>query len=172
MAGGARSSPTHPDVLKARIRDERVYSLRVQGWDFSRIATEVGFADRGAAYKSFNRAHSRMVEHSNRNVEKERDLDVARIDGLLASLYQTAIGETHAEPREVNEAVKRVRELVALRAQLLGTNAATKVETKASLVDADGKAMAMPVIFVPGIADVAAWASAAAQVAEDAKAAK
>lgn len=172
----AVSSPTHPRVVGAKLRDARVFELRVAGWSFDRIAAEVGFTSKAGAFASFKRAHKRSVEQGDRSIARERDIDLARIDALLASLWLDALGESTyvddfgktraTSDTIVNEARKRARELIAERAKLLGTAAPVRVEQKTALVDVDGKAL--PIVVVPAIADVAAWASAAARVAQPA----
>src|SRR5690349_2835029 len=74
----------------ARIKEQKAIALRLQGKTFEEIAAEVGYADRASAYMRVMNAIRREVVD---NVADIRDLEVARIDAMVDSLWPVAMGD-------------------------------------------------------------------------------
>lgn len=74
----------------ARIKEQKAIALRLQGKTFEQIAEEVGYADRASAYmRTMNAIRREVVE----DVAEIRDLEIARIDAMVDSLWPVAMGD-------------------------------------------------------------------------------
>lgn len=113
--GRARQARTPTaDVIE---RERRVLELRRAGVSFDLIATQVGYRDRGAAYKAYKRALARTLQQP---AAELRDLEVDRLDRLLTAVWPKALRGDLA-------AVDRVLRVAERRARLLGLDAPVSV---------------------------------------------
>lgn len=108
--------------LQGRERQIAALQLRLRGWTFDEIAEALGYADKSATYMAIQELLATQVAQ---NVEELRGVEVARLDELLKAVYPLAIGDNgHVRL----EAVDRVLAIERQRANLLGLNAARKVD--------------------------------------------
>jgi hypothetical protein len=114
-------------------RERRVLDLRAGGMTFDRIASNLGYADRGAAHKAYRRALTRTLKQPAQDV---RDLEEYRLDRLLSALWPKAMGgDAHA-------AMGALR-IMDRRAKLLGLDHADQLAERAqSLAESQGAALA------------------------------
>lgn len=98
--------PTEETINKER----QVLELRRAGVTFDAIATQLHYADRGAAYKAFKRALARTLQQP---AAELRELEMDRYDRLLASVWPQAM-------RGDLKAVDRVLQISDRRTALVG----------------------------------------------------
>ncbi len=99
-------------------RRARAVELATQGHTYEVIASEVGYANRGTAYRVVRKALDENVAQA---VGEYREVEVARLNALQAALWDRAIaGEV--------EAVDAVLKIVVARVKLLGLGAARPLE--------------------------------------------
>ncbi len=84
--------------------------LATQGHTYDQIASEVGYANRGTAYRVVRKALDENVAQA---VEEYREVEVARLNALQAAMWDKALaGDVHA--------VDAVLKIVSARVKLLG----------------------------------------------------
>ena len=120
-----------PDQKAARSRsqvierDRKAFELRRRGKNFDEIATELGFANKGSAYKAHARAMARGQVDST-SIEEARQLELARLDAMQAGLWKAASrGDLGAVDKSLKIMMRRDRLLglaVAARSPGRGTN--------------------------------------------------
>lgn len=139
--GRARQARTPAaDVIE---RERRVLELRRAGVSFDVIATQVGYRDRGAAYKAYKRALARTLQQP---AAELRDLEVDRLDRLLTAVWPKALRGDLA-------AVDRVLRVAERRARLLGLDApvsAVSASTPARDVEVEQVAAEIIALTMPG----------------------
>lgn len=91
-------------------RKARAVELAVQGQTYDAIAREVGFSNRGTAYRVVRRALDEQIAD---NVQQLRETEVARLDALQAALWPAAMAGNL-------EAAQQVAFIIDKRARLLG----------------------------------------------------
>lgn len=99
--------PRSPDKTTARAR--QVLRLRAEGQTFAVIAEQLGYANRGAAHKAYQRA---MCETgtSGLSTSEKRELELHRIDLILQALVPAAArGDLGAVDRYDKLAKLRIR---------------------------------------------------------------
>ncbi len=104
--------------LERRKRDSKVYELRIQGFTFDQIATEVGFNGPSGAWQAYERIKNEMIFES---VDEARKLELMRLDELQFSLWDRAINGDLPAANCVLKVMDR-------RAKLLGLDKPEKVE--------------------------------------------
>ena len=104
--------------LERRKRDSKVYELRIQGFTFDQIATEVGFNGPSGAWQAYERIKNAMIFES---VDEARKLELMRLDELQFSLWDRAINGDLSAANCVLKVMDR-------RAKLLGLDKPEKVE--------------------------------------------
>lgn len=67
-------------------RRARAVELATQGHTYNQIASEVGYANRGTAYKVVRKALDENVAEA---VEEYREVEVARLNALQAALWDS-----------------------------------------------------------------------------------
>ena len=108
----------------AAYRKARAVELALAGTSYDDIAAEVGYANRGTAWRTVQRAlHDREVDA----VDEYRQMELARLDVLQSKYWQRALtGELGA--------VRIVLKVIEQRSRLLGLTDA-KSATKAGNQD-------------------------------------
>lgn len=96
-------------------------NLRISGLDWTAIAAQLGYADRGAACKDVTRALEKHVVDEGLAVEVWRELELGRLDSLQQSIWPKAMD---GDPRAIEAALK----ILDRRAKLLGLDSAIKLE--------------------------------------------
>ena len=126
-------SKTSKRRLAARDRWLAALELRKKGWTFERIAEELGYAGRQAAFKAVMDA---LKEAHREPADEMRSLEAARLDDLMESLWED-IG-----PEDV-AVVDRILRIMERRARLLGLDmpSESKVDhtIKGPLIIREGK---------------------------------
>lgn len=104
--------------IAAAERQRAALALRKAGHDYDEIAARLGYRGRSGAYQAVMTALKRTVQEPSEDV---RRLEVARLDALLAGLWDAACAGKWL-------AVDRVLSIMARRAALLGLDAPAKSE--------------------------------------------
>lgn len=103
------------DVAVARAnRQAQALRLRAAGSSYDHIAQELGYANRSGAYKAVKKALRDTVA---RPAEELRQLELARLDGLLGAVWPIA---TNPEHPECLKAVDRVLRIIDEQSRLTG----------------------------------------------------
>ena len=76
-----------PAAIEATERQVEALFLRKQGFSFQAIADELGFASRSGAYEAVKAGMDKTLREP---AEEVRQLELARLDGMLESIYQKA----------------------------------------------------------------------------------
>lgn len=97
-------------------REREAIGLRAAGLSYDAIAEKVGYANRSLAYKAVIRVLDRWRVETREDACVVRDLEVERLDSLLAGVWQRA---AQGEPA----AIDRVLKIMDRRARLLGLDA-------------------------------------------------
>ena len=98
--------------VKATAAEKRKQALELRraGWSFEDIATEVGYSNKGTAFKAVKTAIADITRES---VTELLELELARLDDLMAGAYEAARnGDLFA--------VDRVLKIIDQRAKFLG----------------------------------------------------
>jgi hypothetical protein len=104
--------------LDARLRESKVFELRIQGFTFEQIAVEVGYQGASGAWQAYKRAKESFIFES---VEEVRQLELMRLDEMMFALWDRAIsGDLPA--------ASCVLKIMDRRAKLLGLDKPEKVE--------------------------------------------
>ncbi len=91
-------------------RKAKAVELAVEGHTYDAIAKQVGFSNRGTAYRVVRKALDEQIAE---NVDELRATEVARLDALQAAVWPAAMAGDL-------EAVRQVTALIQKRARLLG----------------------------------------------------
>jgi hypothetical protein len=104
--------------FEARKRDARVFELRIQGFTFEQIASEVGYQGASGAWQAYQRVKESHIFES---VEEARQLELMRLDEMQFAIWDRAInGELSA--------LSCVLKIMDRRAKLLGLDKPEKVD--------------------------------------------
>ena len=101
----------------------RNIELRKAGASWDEIAKQLGYADKGAACKDYQRARTLRAKKLDEAVDELRALEVERLDRLQLGLWKAAIGGDV-------KAAAEVRRIVMDRARLTGADTAPEVEAR------------------------------------------
>lgn len=94
----------------ANYRKARAVELLGQGCNYDQIASELGYANRGTAWRTVQKAlHDREVEA----VDTYREMELARLDALQAGCWEAAMTGDRT-------AVETVLKVIEQRGRLLG----------------------------------------------------
>jgi hypothetical protein len=104
--------------IDARKREAKVFELRIQGYTFEQIASEVGYQGTSGAWQAYRRARESMIFES---VEEARQLELLRLDEMMFALWDRAIGGDLPSASCVLKIMDR-------RAKLLGLDKPEKIE--------------------------------------------
>lgn len=110
-------------------RDHRAFELRREGKNFDDIALELGFANKGSAYKAYARALARG-RVADLSAADERELELARLDALQSAIWKDA---SRGDLTAVDKSLK----IMARRHKLLGLDIAAHASGR-SKQDANG----------------------------------
>ena len=126
-------------------RKARSVELAMQGMSYDAIAAELGYANRGTAWRVVNKALTERVDGA---VEEYREMELARLDSLQAALWPKAMD---GDARAVDSILK----IIDKRVRILGLD---QVSAKADL----------PSTIVVDPADLVKWGIEATKEATDA----
>lgn len=115
----------------AHIRAAQALDLRMGGATYRQIAERLGYKGPSGALQAVRLA---LHEHAAEPATQVRDLEAARLDRLMMSLWPTATSMT-APHAERMAAIDRVIKLMDRRAALLGLDAPRKVDLGAWIAD-------------------------------------
>lgn len=121
-------SPAHHTAT--RLKDMQALDLHMAGVTFERIAEQLGYANRGNAWRSVHRLLDRQEAEG---ADQLRAVEGARLDRLLVAIWPTAIKgdlKAQAECRRNRESYRR----------LFGLDAPVKIDARIS--DATDSAIA------------------------------
>jgi len=104
--------------VDARLREARVFELRIQGFTFEQIASKVGFGGPSGAWQAYQRVREQMIFEP---LEELRQLELMRLDALQHALWDRAI---EGDLPSANCVLK----IMDLRAKLVGLYMPEKVE--------------------------------------------
>lgn len=104
--------------IELKKRDARVFELRIQGYTFIQIASEVGFSGPSGAWQAYQRIKSEVIFES---IEEARQLELMRLDELHLAVWDRAlIGDLPS--------ANCVLKIMDRRAKLLGLDKPEKIE--------------------------------------------
>ena len=119
-------SKSSPRLIRAAIREAEALSLRLAGYSYGEIASELGYANASGAHKAVMRALEKL--HPVEKAEKLRRIEAARLDRLWRRLW------AKLEEGDLS-VVDRLLKIMERRARLLGLDA----PARAGLVLSNGK---------------------------------
>jgi hypothetical protein len=118
---GRGEEAASPRRIEAAERRARALELRKAGATYDQIATQLGFANRGGAYRAVATA---LKEITAEPAEEVRALELERLDAMLLGLWPQA-------RKGSNGAVDRVLRIMERRAKLLGLDQPTRFSVDA-----------------------------------------
>lgn len=74
--------------IDARLKEAKVFELRIQGFTFEQIAREVGFSGPSGAWQAYQRIKEQMIFEP---LEELRQLELMRLDELQHALWDRAL---------------------------------------------------------------------------------
>ena len=99
--------------------EQQCWQLRCRGMTFDQIAKEVGFKNRGNAYRAYKRAYNRRSQHPAEMVDEYREQQLEILDIIVrANIAKVDVGD--------RDATEMVLKAIKQRADLLGLNAPMK----------------------------------------------
>ena len=98
----------------------------LRGMTYDQAAKAAGYHDRSGAYKAVQRVLARGAQEIQKDGDKLRALEVARLDRMLVELADMAYGQTNVEIKL--KALEAMRRNVETRAKLLNLYAPMQVE--------------------------------------------
>jgi hypothetical protein len=104
--------------IDARKREARVFELRIQGFTFEQIASEVGYQGASGAWQAYKRVKETLIFES---IEEAQQLELMRLDEMMFALWGRAIGGDLP-------AASCVLKIMDRRAKLLGLDKPEKIE--------------------------------------------
>lgn len=104
--------------IELKKRDARVFELRIQGYTFIQIASEVGFSGPSGAWQAYQRIKSEVIFES---IEEARHLEIMRLDELHLAVWDRALSGDLPSANCVLKIMDR-------RAKLLGLDKPEKIE--------------------------------------------
>ncbi len=122
--------PTAPRKVVTALVERRCIDLRAAGKPYTEIAVEVGISEDNAV-DVVERVLLRTAKGTDAKADAARQLDVERLDRLVAGVWDRATGAASASDADGNyspgqdRAVERVTKLLERRAKLLGLDAPT-----------------------------------------------
>lgn len=111
-----------PTAIQQRAQGERALELALAGATYQKIAEQLGYSSRAAAYRSVKRALDRNAPDP-RAVDELRAKEAARLDRLQQAHWVSALNGS-------TEATHMVLKIMDRRARLLGLYAPIKVDTR------------------------------------------
>ena len=103
------------DMAIAEWRKAESVRLRLQGHEYDEVAELVGYSNRGTAWRTVTKALRERVDSA---VDEYRQLELARLDALQASLWDKAMSGDIAS-------ANTVLKVMGQRARLLGLDQLT-----------------------------------------------
>lgn len=96
-------------------RQTEAVALRREGHTFDQIATKVGYANRGTAYRVVKAAFETRIAA---DIDEHRAMEVARLDALQSEMWDVLDSATKPEQRV--SATSMILKIVQARSKLLG----------------------------------------------------
>jgi orotate phosphoribosyltransferase-like protein len=119
-------------MVQAEFRKVRAVELAMQGMSYDAIASELGYANRGTAWRVVSKALSERIDGA---VEEYRHVELARLDALQAALWDQAMtGDTRSADAILRIIDRRIRLLGLDQATVKGDFPRTVVVDPADLV--------------------------------------
>lgn len=115
---GRRTTAKQAEIAERRTKMVR---MRLAGLDWDTIAERLEYSNRAAACKDLSRTLTQYLAEQNSAVEELREVELMRLDRLLASVWTAAIG---GDNRAVETAIK----VIDRRCKLLGLDAPVRAE--------------------------------------------
>lgn len=114
----------------ANYRKARAVELLLDGHNYDQIASELGYANRGTAWRTVQRAlHDREVKA----VDTYREIELARLDALQAGCWEAAVSGDRI-------AIETVLKVIQQRCRLLGLSGLkATMESNQGLFVTDGR---------------------------------
>ena len=114
--GGGHRGTRHMATVARQVE---AMTLRASGMGYAEIATQLGFAGRSGAFAAVQRGLRQTVAES---AALLRELELARLDQLQASLWPDAVGEGDDPPDLAKrcKAITVILKIMARRAALMG----------------------------------------------------
>ena len=113
--------PRSRSDVQALDRERQAIELRKAGASYDQIARQIGYANKGAAYKAVSRALKATMATMSLDADAYRQLAADRLDAMLLGVWQAA---TRGDPQAIS-AVLRIEER---RASMLGLDAPKRTE--------------------------------------------
>lgn len=104
------TSPGDLREQQAHAKGEQALKLRLAGFSYGEIAQQVGYSDRGGAYKACQAALTRSMPEPN---EELRHLELVRLERLQMAIWARALG---GDPKAIDSALQ----IMGRRAKLSG----------------------------------------------------
>lgn len=118
MGQGRGEDAASPRLIDAAEKRAKALELRKAGATYDQIARQVGYADRGGAYRAVATALKQITEEPAHEV---RQLELERLDAMLLGLWPNA--------RKGKEgAIDRALRIMERRAKLLGLDTPLKAD--------------------------------------------
>lgn len=108
-------SAVSPRRVEAAQKRRRALQLRAAGANFDRIAEQIGYDNKGSAYRAVAQELRQLCQEP---AEEVRDLELARLDQMQAALWPQAM-------RGQLGAIDRVLKIMERRARYLGLDEQT-----------------------------------------------
>jgi hypothetical protein len=120
---GNGEGKTSPRRLSAHDRQLRALTLRKGGASYDEIAAELGYSNRGGAYKAVSSA---LRETLREPADDVRALELDRLDHMMSAVWPAALcGDIAAQ--------QQVLRLMERRAKYLGLDAPARVDIEARI---------------------------------------
>jgi hypothetical protein len=117
---GVRRPAGRTDAAMSSWRKGRCVELAMAGHSYDDIAEQVGYANRGTAWRTVQNA---LSERKVQSVDEYRQLELARLDALTSAHWGAAISGTDLKAAEM------VLEVSAQRVKLLGLDSVSEQPT-------------------------------------------
>lgn len=111
------------EQLAARQKSQQAIMLRVAGANLDQIAGQLGYANRGGAYKAIMRELGETARMMSESTEGVRQLELKRLDAMQFNIWPSVMAGDQAS---INTAL-RIQER---RASLLGLDAPKQIEAR------------------------------------------
>ena len=116
-----RNSPTAQRRIEAKERALKALELRKKGVRYEQIAQQLGYSNRGSAYKAVMKELELLAKECLEEASKVRDLELQRLDDLFLAAWKAIADGSES-------AIDRALRVSESRRKLMGLDAAQKVD--------------------------------------------
>ncbi len=116
-----RNSPTAQRRIEAKERALKALELRKKGVRYEQIAQQLGYSNRGSAYKAVMKELELLAKECLEEASKVRDLELQRLDDLFLAAWKAIADGSES-------AIDRALRVSESRRKLMGLDAAEKVD--------------------------------------------